>query len=103
VLSRRRIWLACAIAFVADGLQLLTGPFGWVGFDQALDVLVMVLLTMTIGFHPLFLPTFVAEFLPIVENLPTWTACALIVIGLRRKKAVPPPPAEPPRINVIDI
>ena len=66
----------------------------------------MVLLTAIIGFHPLFLPTFVAEFIPVVDALPTWTACTLLVIGLRRKQTTPPPVATPPPQstgNVIDI
>jgi hypothetical protein len=105
VLTRRRIWTACAVALVADGLQLVLGPLGWVGLDEAIDVLAMLLLSATMGFHPLFLPTFVAEFIPVVDMLPTWTACTMVVIGLRRKKSVPPTPAAAPRSteNVIDI
>ena len=103
-LTRRRILLACAVAVIADVIQVALGPFGWAGPDEALDVAVMVLLSAIIGFHPLFLPTFVAEFIPIVDTLPTWTACTLFVIGLRRKKSASPPPVPPqPMDNVIDI
>jgi hypothetical protein len=102
VLTRRRIWLACAVSLAVDGLQLLLGPFGWWGVDEGLDIVAMFLLTLTIGFHPLFLPTFVAEFIPGVDLLPTWTACTFMVIGLRRKKNVPPPP-QPPGPPIIDI
>lgn len=103
-LTRRRIWLACAVAVIADMIQVALGPVGWAGVDEALDVVVMLLLTAIIGFHPLFLPTFVAEFIPIVDELPTWTACTLVVIGLRRRKSAPPPPAPPQQMNnVIDI
>ena len=107
VLTRPRVWTACAVALLADGAQLLLGPLGWAGLDEAIDVVAMLLLSATIGFHPLFLPTFVAEFIPMVDMLPTWTACTMVVIGLRRKKsAVPPPP--PPTAgqsmdNVIDV
>lgn len=106
VLTRRRIWLACAVAVAADIIQLSLGPFGWAGPDEVIDVIVMVLLTALIGFHPLFLPTFVMEFLPMVDALPTWTACTVIVIGLRRKqRSAPPMPAPPPHSGgeVIDI
>jgi len=107
VLTRRRIWLACAVAVAADGIQLLLGPFGWAGPDEVIDIMAMVLLTAIIGFHPLFLPTFVAEFIPMVDSLPTWTACTLIVIGLRRKQSVPPvappPPPKQPADDVIDV
>jgi hypothetical protein len=102
VLTRRRIWLACAVSLVVDGMQLLLGPLGWWGIDEGLDIVAMCLLTMTMGFHPLFLPTFVVEFIPGLDAIPTWTACTLVVIGLRRKQKVPSPP-QPPGPPVIDI
>jgi len=104
-LTRRRIWLACAVAVIADVIQVVLGPLGWAGPDEAIDVVVMLLLSAIIGFHPLFLPTFVAEFIPMVDALPTWTACTIFVIGLRRRKsAAPPPPLrQQPTENVIDI
>jgi hypothetical protein len=91
VLTRRRILLACCVALMADGIQIFLGPVGWAGIDEVLDIIVMSLLSLTIGFHPLFLPTFVAEFIPGVDMLPTWTACTFMVIGLRRKKTAVPP------------
>jgi len=101
VLTRRRIWVARCVALAADALQLLLGPFGWAFADEAIDILAMVLLTLTLGFHPLFLPTFVIEFIPGADLLPTWTGCAFFVIGLRRKQQPPPPPQ--PAGDVIDI
>lgn len=105
VLTRRRIWLACCLALAADGLQLLLGPLGWAGVDEVIDVVTMVLLTLTLGFHPLFLPTFVIEFIPIADMLPTWTGCTFLVIGLRRKQTAPPAstPPTPTSAEVIDI
>jgi hypothetical protein len=107
VMTRLRIGLALAIAVIVDGMQLLMNGAGWFGPDEALDVAAMVLLTPIIGFHPLLLPTFVAEFLPVIDLLPTWTGCVLVVISLRRKRercqpAAPPPPMPPPR-DVIDV
>jgi len=53
----------------------------------------MILLSWVIGFHVLFLPTFVVELIPLVEDLPTWTACTAAVIALRRReKKLPPAP-----------
>ena len=105
VLTRRRIWIAYCTALAADGLQLLLSPFGWAGPDEAIDVVTMVVLSMTLGFHPLFLPTFVVEFIPIADMLPTWTACTFLVVGLRRRQAAPHPVAPPrqPDADVIDI
>jgi len=106
VLTRRRIWLAWCVALAADGLQLLLGPLGLVFIDGAIDVVAMVLLTLTLGFHPLFLPTFFVELIPLVDEFPTWTACTFLVIGMRRKKFtqnVPPPQPPPAPGKVIDI
>jgi hypothetical protein len=103
-LSRGRMLLALTIAISADAVQLFLGPFGWAFVDQVIDVLAMILLSFVIGFHVLFLPTFVAEFIPGVGMLPTWTGCTLFVIAQRRKQAAahtpPPAPADP---NVIDV
>jgi hypothetical protein len=106
VLTRRRIWLAWCVALAADGLQLLLGPLGLVFIDSAIDVVAMILLTLTLGFHPLFLPTFVVELVPLVDEFPTWSACTFLVIGLRRKKYeqnTPPPHPPPVSGKVIDI
>ncbi len=85
-LTRVRIILALAVAVVADGLQFLLGPFGWPFADQAIDVIAMVLTSWVIGFHWLLLPTFVVEFIPILDDLPTWTACVIAVIALRKRE-----------------
>ena len=70
VLNRRRIWLAMIVAVLTDALQLLLGPWGWVFFDQAADVVAMSLITLLIGFHPLLLPTFLVEFFPGLDLRP---------------------------------
>ncbi len=102
VLTRQRVRLAYAIAVTADLLQLLLGPLGWAGADELIDVAAMVLTWRVIGFHPLLLPTFALEFLPIVDWLPTWTGCVAIVVALRkREQTAMPPPADPgPFIDV---
>ena len=86
VLSRRRIIAAVAIALLADVLQVALGPFGWVFFDQVIDVVAMVATTFLLGFHPLLLPTFFIEVVPIVDMLPTWTGCVIAVVLLRRRR-----------------
>jgi len=101
-LTRARMFLAFTIAVAADGLQLLLGPLGWAFIDQAIDCVAMILLSYVIGFHILFLPTFVVELVPVLEDLPTWTACTAVVITLRKREQHPPPPA-PPEKPAIDI
>jgi hypothetical protein len=88
LLTRTRIVLALAIAIAADGLQLLLvllGPLGWTLADQVIDVVAMALTMWILGFHILLLPTFVVELIPVIDDLPTWTACVAAVIALRRR------------------
>jgi len=84
--SRARMRAALIIAIVADVLQWCIGPFGWVGGDQAIDIVAMICTIWLLGFHPLLLPTALLEFIPVVDWLPTWTGCVLLVIAQRRKK-----------------
>ena len=104
VITRPRMILALVAAVAADGMQLLLGPLGWAGLDQAIDCVAMILVSRIIGFHILLLPTFVVELVPVLEDLPTWTACTAAVIALRkREQNNPPPPPTPPEKPVIDI
>jgi hypothetical protein len=102
VITRQRVWLAYAVAVTADVLQFAIGPLGWAFADEALDVAAMALEWRLIGFHPLLLPTFVLEFVPVADLIPAWTACVALVIALRRKQQTPlqGPPAPGPIIDV---
>lgn len=104
-LTRFRIVLALALAVIADGLQLLLGPVGWVFGDQIIDCVAMILISRVIGFHILLLPTFVIELVPVLEDVPTWTACTAAVIALRKRdqRAAPPPVLPPPEKPTIEI
>jgi hypothetical protein len=55
-----------------------------------------------LGFHPLLLPTFAIEFLPVSDVLPLWTGCVAVVIALRRRQQsrTAPPPSNGPIIDV---
>jgi hypothetical protein len=87
-----RTCLALMVAVCADGLQMLTGFLGWEGPDQVIDLAAMLINSRLLGFHILFLPTFVVELLPVLDDLPTWTACTIAVIFIRRReqRALPP-------------
>ena len=103
VLTRYRIGCAYAVAVVTDGLQLLLGPFGWLFADEILDVAAMILTWRLIGFHPLLLPTFALEFLPVVDMLPTWTGCVFIVVSTRKRQQASNPVELPPGGRIIDV
>jgi len=81
-----RMVLALGVAVVTDVLQFVLGPFGWFIVDQGLDAVAMVLTTWILGFHVLLLPTFVVKLVPVVDELPTWTACVVAVIALRKRE-----------------
>ena len=100
VLTRNRVRFAYAVAVTADALQLLLGPLGWVFIDEIVDIVAMCLTWRAIGFHPLLLPTFALEFIPMIDMLPTWTACVALVVTLRKKQQTNTPPREGPVIDV---
>ena len=105
VITKRRMFLAMTVAVATDGLQVLLAPFALTFIDSAIDVVAMALTTWILGFHLLLLPTFVVEFIPVIDMLPTWTACVAAVIVLRKREQNHPPPAPPapPGQPVIEI
>ena len=100
-LTTNRVWLAYSIAVTTDVVQFLLGPVGWSAADEILDVAAMALLWRILGFHPLLLPTFLIELVPVADMLPTWTGCVALVIGLRKRREVDPPlPTSRPVIDL---
>jgi hypothetical protein len=99
-LTQNRVRLAYAVAVATDVLQFSLGPFGWAGADEALDLAAMIALWRILGFHPLFLPSFAIEFLPIADMLPTWTGCVAVVVALRRRQHTAEPPMHGTIIDV---
>jgi len=101
-LTPSSIRMAYAVAVAVDLAQVLLGPLGWAGIDEVLDAGAMYVVSRLIGFHPLLLPTFVLEFVPFTDMLPTWTACVALVIRMRKRQGVV---SEEPRDStpVIDV
>jgi len=93
------------VAVIADGLQFLLLPVEWTMLASVVDVIAMGLTTRILGFHLLLLPTFLIEFIPFIDALPTWTACVAAVIALRKQEQNRPPPGPPapPAKPVIEI
>jgi hypothetical protein len=101
IVTRKRIVLALAVAVVADALQVLLLPVAWTFAQSAVDLVAMILIMWLLGFHLLLLPTFVVEFVPVIDMLPTWTACTVAVIAFRKREQRPPaPPASTPTIEI---
>ena len=89
-LTPARVRTAYGIAVITDVLQFVLGPLGWVVADQALDTFAAIAMWRTLGFHPLLLPTFVLEFIPVADMLPTWTGCVALVVALRKRQPTAP-------------
>jgi hypothetical protein len=76
-LSPGRIRIARVIAVAADALQLglfpAFGPGALSIVNDGLDVVVAATLVALVGWHWAFLPSFVAELVPGLDLVPTWT------------------------------
>ncbi|MGH9368903.1 MAG: hypothetical protein ACRD3M_14660 [Thermoanaerobaculia bacterium] len=81
--TRRRVWLARGIAVAADLLQIVAFPLFAPGiaspWNDALDLAMAAAMTWLVGWHWAFLPSFVAEVVPGLTLVPTWTAAAFFV------------------------
>ena len=92
-----RIRAARFLAIAADVVQIAGFPLFAPGaaspVNDFLDVAVGAALTWLVGWHWSFLPSFVAELVPGLDLVPTWTAAVLFATrggsGITRQ---PPPP-----------
>lgn len=95
--SKTRKRVALAIAALADAAQMGFFPVFGEGAlsipDDALDVVVAVLLLVTLGFKWRLAASLVLELVPGVTLLPTWTAVVLSLPTLPE----PPPTLPAPR------
>ncbi|MCY3022871.1 MAG: hypothetical protein NTW87_28155 [Planctomycetota bacterium] len=100
--TRHRLRVALAIAAATDLTQVVLLPLFAEGalspLQDALDVVVAITLTTLLGWHWVFLPSFLAELVPGVDLAPTWTA-AVAWVMLRQKKD--PPADQPPQPNAV--
>ena len=87
--GRRRAALAVAVA--ADIIQWVGAPLFFWGagssLDDVLDVVVAIVLVRLIGFHWALVPAFVAEIVPFVDLVPTWTAAVWLATRGRTVRA----------------
>jgi len=88
LISARRIWLARGLAVAADLVQIVFFPVLSEGFasplDAVLDAVVAVLLTLLVGWHIAFIPSFIIKALPIADMAPTWTLAVLFATRGRK-------------------
>jgi hypothetical protein len=96
-LTAGKIQAARAIAVSADLVQLGLFPIFGEGvlspWNDALDVAVALVLMRLLGWHWALLPSLVAELVPGLNLVPTWTAAVLFIT---RGGGEPAPPASLP-------
>jgi hypothetical protein len=89
---------ALGLALVADALQIVLLPLFGEGalspINDLLDIAVGWTLIRLLGWHWAFLPTFVAEMVPGIDLVPSWTLAVLIVT-----RQMSPAGSEPPVIE----
>jgi len=92
-LSKQRIWLARGIAVAADVLQIAFFGIMVEGFaspaDAVVDVIVAIVLTLLVGWHIAFIPSFIVKALPFADLAPTWTIAVLIATRGRQTPSEP--------------
>lgn len=89
LLTPRRIWIARGLAVLVDLVQVVLPPASLFPLVEVIDVLTAVAMFALVGWHWAFLPSFVAEFVPIADLVPTWTLAAMIAT---RGRGAPEPP-----------
>ncbi len=76
-----RIWAARIVAMLADAIQIVVfpafAPGGISPFNDALDIIVAVAIIGLLGWHWVFLPSAIAELVPGLDLVPSWTAAVL--------------------------
>ncbi len=105
--TRSTVVAAYMIAICADALEIGLAAFFSPGFmnpvDDILDSVVCVVLTMLLGWHIVFIPSFVIKLLPVAETAPTWTIAVLIATRGGHIVDVPPPINKSQNANVVDV
>ena len=95
-----RIRAARVVAILADVTQIVLFPLFAGGaaspWNDALDLAVAGVLSLLIGWHWAFLPSFLTELVPGLDLIPTWTAAVLFVT--RKGAPAAPPAVKPPPV-----
>lgn len=101
-ITKTRARIALGLAILVDVVQIAiqtTGPFQ-ILVDWPLDLLTALAMMALVGFHWAFLPTFLAEAVPWLDVVPTWTLAVLYatrareVVKTEAPKDVTPPTLE---------
>jgi hypothetical protein len=75
--SPRRILIARVIAVAVDLAQYALLPTELTPLNNAVDVLTGIAMLSLVGWNWAFLPTFLAELVPFVDLVPSWTLAVM--------------------------
>ncbi len=94
LLTPHRVRAARVIAVLVDLAQYALLPAELTPFNNFVDVATALVMVVLVGWHWAFLPTFLAELVPFLDLVPTWT---LAVMFATRARPVPAAPGAPPK------
>jgi len=93
-MTSRRVWVARGLAVTADVIQIGLAPLflegGLSAFDAVLDVLMAGVMILLVGWHWAFLPAFVAEVIPGIDLVPSWTLAVFLATRQRIDPEITP-------------
>jgi hypothetical protein len=95
---RQRIVAARVIAVAVDLAQYALLPATLTPLNDVIDVVTAIVMIWLVGWHWAFLPTFLAELLPVVDLVPTWTLAVMFATRGRDdldRPGAPPTPLPP--------
>jgi hypothetical protein len=87
-----RLKAALALAILADIVQIVVFPLFVAGgaspADDVLDLCVAGVMTLLLGWHWEFLPSFLGKLVPVVDFVPLWTLAVANVYRKQKRLAV---------------
>src|ERR1700729_3630568 len=102
-INRTTLRAAYCIAIFADLLEIGLWPVFSEGFasilDDILDIIVCIVLTLLVGWHIAFIPSFLIKFVPGIDLAPTWTIAVIIATRNRTYKDVTPSANQEPEMK----
>jgi hypothetical protein len=91
------VWIARGLAVLVDLAQIALVPAALSPLNDAVDVATAIALVALVGWHWAFVPTFLAELVPFVDLVPTWTLAVMIATRGGPAPEVLPPAGQAPR------
>ena len=97
---------ALAVALAADVLQWVLVPLMAGGIasplNDVVDVAVAITMIVLVGWNWAFLPTFLAELVPVMDLVPTWTIAVWLATRGRKPEPEPETPREPSSAEIVE-